>query len=223
MGSDDLFKKQRNIRVSNKRELKHKILIICEGEKTEVNYLKEIRVEKRISDKLLHIKKCSLGTNPKKVLECAIKESGYKRGKFENFDEVWIVIDRDEHHDFAQTVLDAKTKNINVAHSNPCFELWLLLHFENQTAHIERQNVISKLSRYMSYTKNMNSAYAITKTKLPFANENAKKLLLKHKTDCERFDVLECNPSTKVYKLVEKIINIQGCEANGNFSHNEFI
>lgn len=208
MGSDDLFKKQRNLRISNKREIKHKILIICEGEKTEVNYFKEIRIDKRISDKLVQIKNCSLGTNPKKVLECAIKESGYKRGKFENFDEVWIVIDRDEHHDFVETVLDAKIKNINVAHSNPCFELWLLLHFENQTAHIERQNVISKLSKHMSYAKNMNSTYAITKTKLPTASENATKLLLKHKMDCKKLDTLECNPSTTVHELVEKIINI---------------
>ena len=208
MGSDDIFKKQRNARVSNKRDIKNKILIVCEGEKTEVNYFKEIRIEKRIPDKLVQIKNCSLGTNPKKVLECAIKESGYKRGKFENFDEVWIAIDRDEHQDFAQTILEANSKNINVACSNPCFELWLLLHFENQTAHIERQNVISKLSKHMSYAKNMNSSYFATKEKLQFATENAKKLILKHKIDCEKFDNCECNPMTTMQELVEKIINI---------------
>jgi hypothetical protein len=47
--------------------------------------------------------------------------------------------------DAHERLLDAKQKavanDINTAISNPCFELWLLLHFQDQRAHIERDHV----------------------------------------------------------------------------------
>ena len=50
-------------------------------------------------------------------------------------DQLWLVIDRDSRswkpRMFAQVARECHRKNYRLAASNPCFELWLLLHFED--------------------------------------------------------------------------------------------
>jgi hypothetical protein len=45
------------------------------------------------------------------------------------YDEVWCVVDVDEF-DLDRAVTAARGLGVNLAVSNPCFEYWLLLHFE---------------------------------------------------------------------------------------------
>ena len=53
------------------------------------------------------------------------------------FDEVWCVFDMDVQNsdkDFANfdnSIDRAKSLGYNVAYSNDCFELWLLLHYKD--------------------------------------------------------------------------------------------
>jgi hypothetical protein len=49
----------------------------------------------------------------------------------EDFDAAWCVFDVDEFQDIQRAVTDARRAGIEVAVSNPCFELWLLLHFRD--------------------------------------------------------------------------------------------
>ena len=56
------------------------------------------------------------------------KNSRRKKNLFEENDEVWAVFDRDEHPNFDDAVSLCQTNGIGVARSNPCFELWLILH-----------------------------------------------------------------------------------------------
>jgi len=44
--------------------------------------------------------------------------------------EVWCLFDRDEHGEVDAAVAEATRNGIRVAFSHPCFELWLLLHFQ---------------------------------------------------------------------------------------------
>lgn len=72
-----------------------------------------------------------------------------------DFDEVWCVFDVDEFPDVEAAVRQATKRGFSVAVSNPCFELWLLLHFE--TVH-KAQSRCDPLTRRMrghlpSYTK----------------------------------------------------------------------
>ncbi|MGR6997917.1 RloB domain-containing protein [Yinghuangia aomiensis] len=50
------------------------------------------------------------------------------------FDEVWCVVDVDEFKDISAAVGKAAGAGIEIAISNPCFELWLILHFGDHTA-----------------------------------------------------------------------------------------
>jgi len=52
-----------------------------------------------------------------------------------SFDTVWCVFDVDDHSRLAEAVAQAEEFGFNVAISNPCFEVWLIWHFEDLTAH----------------------------------------------------------------------------------------
>jgi hypothetical protein len=45
------------------------------------------------------------------------------------------MFDRDEHPNFARAIDLADRHGIKLAMSNPCLELWFILHFEDQTAY----------------------------------------------------------------------------------------
>lgn len=54
-----------------------------------------------------------------------------RRGRvdlYEEKDEVWAVFDRDQHPYFDDAVRLCEAKRVGVARSNPCFEIWLILH-----------------------------------------------------------------------------------------------
>ena len=76
---------------------------------------------------------------PKTLVERAVamkREAALeaKRKKDENlkYDQVWCVFDIDEHPFVPEAKQQARDNGIEVAISNPCFELWALLHFRDQ-------------------------------------------------------------------------------------------
>lgn len=120
------------------REPKARFLVFCEG-KTEQRYLEQIR----------HLWRCNLRiegeacATPKTLVEKAAKKKRAatrlaKQDPSEAFQQVWCVFDIDEHPYIPESKDQAKANGIRVAISNPCFELWALLHFQDQSAHIER-------------------------------------------------------------------------------------
>ena len=50
---------------------------------------------------------------------------------FEEKDEVWAVFDRDEHPQFEEAVRLCEQNGVKVGRSNPCFEVWLILHLRD--------------------------------------------------------------------------------------------
>ena len=50
------------------------------------------------------------------------------RNSFERNDQVWAVFDRDEHPNYDAAIRLCEQHKVGVARSNPCFELWLILH-----------------------------------------------------------------------------------------------
>lgn len=103
--------------------------IITEGENTEPSYFENIVTQLR--DKL----------KVKVKIEIAFHSSIFymlkkaRAVELESGDEVWIVLDRDEnfHHAEDMKLLadwEKESKQHHVALTNPRFEFWLLLHFE---------------------------------------------------------------------------------------------
>jgi hypothetical protein len=125
-------------RKKGKRPPYPRILIVTEGEKTEPQYFDEIRKKLRLSATHIAIADSSYGTEPGQIVECA---ADLFRARGKEFDQVFAVFDRDEHrtyHEALDACPRAKLRNDENRHvtlravpSNPCFELWLLLHYED--------------------------------------------------------------------------------------------
>ncbi|MBA4768306.1 MAG: RloB domain-containing protein [Porphyrobacter sp.] len=60
----------------------------------------------------------------KEIARLARKESFFAN------DKVWIVFDEDTHPYVQQTINEARRQEVGVAYSNPCFELWIILHLQ---------------------------------------------------------------------------------------------
>jgi hypothetical protein len=51
-----------------------------------------------------------------------------KRNSYEKRDEIWAAFDRDAHPRYEEAIALCHAHGVNVARSNPCFEVWLILH-----------------------------------------------------------------------------------------------
>jgi RloB-like protein len=185
------------------REPKRRFLIVCEGEITEPFYFKELRHLLRSPLELVVLP----GDTPKTLVERAAQEKNSaerdaRRGKDENlkYDETWCVFDVDEHPFLAEAQQQARDNDINVAISNPCFELWAVLHFQDQRAHIDRRAVQGLCRLHIPrYEKRLPCADLLHRY------DDA----LRRAVDLEQWHQLRGtpgnNPSTGVHRLTEKI------------------
>lgn len=112
-------------------------LIVCEGE-TEKAYFDALRSHYGLSRAEVVIAENDEGSAPISVVVCAENKAREAGG----YDRIFCVFDRDEHESFARArdriAALAKRKQrslpISEAVSIPCFEFWLLLHFEQTDA-----------------------------------------------------------------------------------------
>jgi RloB-like protein len=76
---------------------------------------------------------------------------GRRRGRglnsFEEGDQVWAVFDRDDHEAFQEAVNRCEQVGVFVGRSNPCFELWLILHQQEYDRPDGRDAVQAHLQR----------------------------------------------------------------------------
>ncbi len=85
--------------------------------------------------------------NTLKFMKKELKEKELKRD-----DEAWIIVDRDEWTEEQIKPLykwAKKKKNYHVAFSNPCFEVWLLFHFEEWKNYRSSKECKSCLKSYL--------------------------------------------------------------------------
>ncbi len=135
-------------------EPRPRVLVCCEGDVTEPSYFNGLKREGH--NNLLHVEVQPVGMTPKPLVDYAVDlkkeaETKARREKDDNlkYDEVWCVFDVDAHEHVPDAKQKAGAHKINLAISNPCFELWLLLHFQDQRAHIERHHVQSACGDHM--------------------------------------------------------------------------
>lgn len=106
------------------------MLIVCGAKKTEEAYLRGLRDS--VPNPSVDVEVLLRPKSPEQVVEHAAK---HRDSSSNDFDEVWCVVDVDQFAiDGARTM--AKAHGIQLAISDPCFELWLLLHHCDCTAHL---------------------------------------------------------------------------------------
>lgn len=124
------------------------IVIATEGEKTEKVYfdylsskIKNSRVNVRVLTNIDH------HSDPEQVM--GVIEGFLNEFKLEDNDQCWLVIDRDrwEEETLSQVARLCSQKNIYLAITNPCFELWLLMHVKNFDEYSEKEKKLILLNR----------------------------------------------------------------------------
>lgn len=191
-----------------------RVLIVCEGSKTEPHYFDEIRRKYRLPSANLQVHPSRAGTDPLTVVRYAqeLLVEGSRRLHVEplTFEHVFAVFDRDDHATYFQALeearkLDNKHRNdlkkpvrFAAVASVPCFELWLLLHFQDQHGHIHRDDVCASLRKYLpGYAKGQGGHYAATVRNLDQARQRA--TLLAQQTSA----LHGTDPYTGVHELVD--------------------
>lgn len=208
------LKKGDHKRDKNKIDKKSVIILACEGSKTEKNYFKaffDYLIRTGNLSPRSYVFANHQHTHPTGVLNDLLHYKGTDGLTYKDFDNKWIVIDRDEERlkgeghslqDFNNAILASQSKNISVAYSNPCFEIWYLLHFNYYDSSIDRDTAYSKLENIMkNYKKGDKSHFTNLFDNLDTAIINAKKL-----DDTSALDIYNAqkNPITTVYKIIEK-------------------
>ena len=159
-----------------------RVLIVCEGKKTEPNYFNEIRSNYRLSATHVEIVQCSIGTAPIQIVEDA--KQRFRESK--KYDRVYCVFHRDDHKSFQDALNTARSLNNKMKNdegrlipfsaipSIPCFELWLLIHFQPLLREENRDSVFAFLKQELpSYEKGARDTFARTKDNLYTAYSNA--------------------------------------------------
>lgn len=181
------------------------ILVFVEGERTEDGYFTHWKRRHR-GEIIVDIHEFNSG--PLQLVERAVAEQRHevyeaRRGRGDPHDEIWCVFDRDSHSKLADAIVLAGKHGIEVAVSNPCFELWLVLHYQDQTAAIDGR-AVQKLAREHLKCGKALSPRALDSLTCRYTDavERAKLLDRMH---AENGSPARGNPSSDVWKLVERI------------------
>lgn len=212
-------------RVSRERKEAYRdarlIIIASEGKETEkiyFNALAKVFRNPRVHVKVLERREDEQrNSSPHHVMN---QLNDYKdQYSLEADDELWLVIDKDRWPDAVLSQVAQKCSqdcNMQLALSNPCFELWLLLHLvnaamlscEEQQRWLINQRRTRRSDPYLKVRlrKEMGSYHE--------SNYNAEALVINVKDAIARARELDINPNdrwpqtlgTRVYLLAESII-----------------
>jgi hypothetical protein len=139
------------------------------------------------------------GSDPKSLVEYAKQKK-----ENEDYSDVWCVFDDDGRPDIEEALNVARNQELEVAFSNPCFELWYLLHYEYSTQPCNQSTMLGRLKKHVpDYTK-ARDMFALLPDQTS-ADAGARKLRIHHIT-CGNDET--GNPSTSVDKLVRLLYSI---------------
>ncbi len=196
MGRDNQPKHRQAVRDLRRRaavrQPYERLLIVCEGEKTE----------------------------PLQVLDYALtvfKQGDREHGVYATeFDRIVVVFDRDDHRTYHATVAKAEAQRgklrndnriavpVDVVASVPCFELWLLLHFEDVHAPMHRDEALARLKAHLpGYEKGGGGHWMATQARLADATQRAQRLA----ATTTAHDGTQ--PFTAMHELVSRLVHLK--------------
>lgn len=213
MGTDNLFHKRKAkkteelSRKSAKRAPYDRVLIVCEGEKTEPYYFTGLIEHYGLSSANVEVTG-NCGSDPMSIIAHAKERFEEEKRASNPFDRIYCVFDKDAHDNYNQALAEltkpSLKKHFHAVRSVPCFEYWLLLHFVYTTKPYEPlhdnsvgNQLLTALQRYLpTYKKALPDIFERVVGQIEFAKNNAARALVvaeQNHTD---------NPLTEVHKLV---------------------
>ena len=192
-------KRRKLRRPLGERRYRKLFVVATEGVKTEPQYFAIL------NDRYSIIRVVCLTGNPSAPFYVLKRmKDRLKREPLKNEDEAWLVVDKDQWNNEQLEQLHAWSQdadNYGFALSNPKFEYWLLLHFEDGTNIGSPSECSAQLKRHLpNYDKGLDHR-KITPSRIEDAIRRAKG---RDNPPCA--DWPRTFGSTTVYKLVENIL-----------------
>lgn len=183
--------------------------MVCEGKVTEPSYIEGF--VRKTRNATVAVKIHDEHGDPRKLVEMAKSERDQARARatqqgddFLAYDEVWCAFDRDQHERFEGACQMARDNQLELAVSNPCFELWLLLHFRDSPGAQHRDHVQRMLRKVLpDYDKHFDFERVVDG--VDQATRRARRL----DREAERMGEPFLNPTTGFYGLTESIARVE--------------
>lgn len=160
--ADQLFKKRQMTREdrkkSNRKLLSETWLFVCEGSKTEPNYIKKIVEYANDKTMTTKLKITIVGKGKstvnliKSVDNLLSKIDSYKIKSDIPYGKIFVLFDRDSFgaDNFNNAIKMADSHGYIPIWSNECFELWYILHYDYYNVDSGREMYFNKLSEYLN-------------------------------------------------------------------------
>jgi hypothetical protein len=178
---------------------------VCEGNKTERIYFNRFR---KRGNNLQILTPDTKYTDPGNLVDFAIEQKRALDLNTNTGDRVWCVFDVDENTSKAidDAVKKAGSNDIGIVLSNPCFEVWYLLHYCDWTRARSGKEVVKELAAYLPHYSKSEDIFDELEPKREEASKRANGLVKMHsKNQRNEFDV-ESNPCTLVHTVVRSIL-----------------
>jgi len=192
-------KARRFARQTGQRSYRKRFLIAAEGAKTEPQYFSLFNSPHATVQ--VTCLKCGHDSAPPHVLKRMT--TWLKKNDLEDSDEAWLVVDKDQWTDAQLKELltwSQSKENYGFALSNPKFEYWLLLHFEDGKGVDTSRKCSERLRRYL---KNYDKGIDLRKFTPDSISKAVHQAKLRDTPSCTGWPK---TTGTTVYKLVEKFI-----------------
>ena len=209
--------RNRTKRTPQRKKLKKTILIVCEGEKTERNYLEGLKGKETIKKAFAITVVGGKGGSRSQIIERAVNRKK-KEEQRKEIDVSLCVLDTESlettqaKQDLAAARREAARNDIALYLSNPAFEVWFLAHFRRTSRSFRNCDaVIAELNgRWRAafgrpYNKSDVNVYQKLAERTQDAVINAKNVVeIYHRG---KPDIADRNSSTDFYRLVEKLLS----------------
>lgn len=198
--------------------IKTKLEIICKNE-IESNLDKKVKGRdikntiKKLLEKLLEIVdeiKCEFKNVPQKMIQDLIKENEIEYDS--EIDEIVMVVDRDKGsftpEQYKDLVHECNRNKIRLVVTNPCFEFWLLLHFDvsfDENKMLENAKVKEKVTYCHDILRNKFEGYQKNSYDVRFLMGKIKRAIKNEQDYCEDTIGLKTKIGSNVGKLLQDL------------------
>ena len=198
------------------RQPRKTVQIFCEGERTEPEYLDALKRQPWVRDIAavdLRVETGHGGSVPMTLVTKAVAARRRAAGEEGEIDEVWCVFDVEwprNHPGLKEAAEQARQGGVEVAISNPCFELWLILHFQDHSSWLDNDDA-RRLRRQLDGSSDKSLDPEKYMPHIREAARRAAALDERHVQNATAFP--QDNPSSGMHRLVSSVGGLAGAEA----------
>lgn len=139
------------LRTRGSRRERKAIIIVTEGQ-TEKQYVEGLR--QYLRPRSVQVTACKVVDakgEPSKVLKTAL---GRKHDSAVDYDEILLFLDVGEHASLSRVLTESRRTGMKAIVSNPCFEVWIVWHFQEIANSVDR-DAVQRMARGYGVDKNV--------------------------------------------------------------------